>query len=124
MTKETKAKKTKKAKEANCDSENILFQVMISYRPAHEVALWRVAVHLIKFLTMYIRVGIYSWLALPTDSCLSSVKYLLRVLGDTTLHWRPNIDLKRKEEFLNYLRLIVKIETDTCGTEIKTVSKL
>ena len=65
MTKETKAKKTKKAKKANCDSENILFQVMISYKPAHEVALWRVAVHLIKFLTMYIRVGVYSWLALP-----------------------------------------------------------
>ena len=49
MTKETKAKKTKKAKKANCDSENILFQVMITYKPAHEVALWRVAVHLIKF---------------------------------------------------------------------------
>lgn len=66
MTKETKAKKIKKAnKKANCDSENILFQVMISYKPAHEVALWRVAVHLIKFLKMYIRVGINSWLALP-----------------------------------------------------------
>ena len=31
MTKETKAKKTKKAKKANCDSENILFELMISY---------------------------------------------------------------------------------------------
>ena len=41
MTKETKAKK------ANSDSENILFQVIISYKPAHEVALWLIAVHLI-----------------------------------------------------------------------------
>ena len=49
MTKETKARKAKKAKKANCDSENILSQVMISYKPAHEVALWRVAVHLIGY---------------------------------------------------------------------------
>ena len=85
MTKETKARKAKKA---NCDSENILFQVMISYKPAHEVALWRVAVHLIKFLTMHIRVGIYSWLALPKTAvsesvCLQSVwRYYF---GDQTL---------------------------------------
>ena len=44
MTKDTKAKRAKKA---NSDSENILFQLMISYKPAHEVALWRTAVRLI-----------------------------------------------------------------------------
>lgn len=41
MTKETKAKK------ANSDSENILFELIISYKPAHEVVLWRVDVCLI-----------------------------------------------------------------------------
>ena len=47
MAKETNARKAKKAKKANSDSENILSQVMISYKLAHEVALWRIVVHLI-----------------------------------------------------------------------------
>ena len=33
MRKETKARKAKKA---NSDSENILFELMISYKPAHD----------------------------------------------------------------------------------------
>ena len=42
MKNETKARKAKKAKKAN-----ILFELMISYKPAHEVAVWGIALHLI-----------------------------------------------------------------------------
>ena len=47
MRNENKAKKAKKAMKANCDSENILFELVVSYKTAHEVAVWRIAVHLI-----------------------------------------------------------------------------
>ena len=56
-------KKAKKAmKKANCDAENILFELVVSYKPAHEVAVWRIAVHLIHIIhevELFINPGFY-----------------------------------------------------------------
>lgn len=62
MAKETKARKAKKAMKANSDSENILFELVVSYKPAHEVAVWSIAVHLIHIIhevEFFINPGFY-----------------------------------------------------------------